>query len=221
MSDAELPIWKFEKIIHEGAEATVSEGIWFGKSVISKVRRKRGYRYPELDIKLTKKRIAAEARTLFRLRKKSFPCPSIYYIDTNNSQIIMSKIFATPLYEKLNKLKSPKLILEEIGKLIRRLHLCDISHGDLTTHNILLSPREELFIIDFGLSRFSPELEHLGLDLQVLSECLTASHANIRNPMEAIIRGYISIDGDNPDSENANKVITRFEEIKSRVRYHG
>ena len=56
----------------------------------------------------------------------------------------------------------------------------------------------------------------MGLDLQVLSERLTASHANIRNPMEAIIRGYISIDGDNPDSENANKVITRFEEIKSR-----
>ncbi len=221
MSDAEMPIWNLEKIIHEGAEATVSEGKWFGKSAISKVRRKRGYRYPELDRKLTKKRIAAEARILFRLRKKSFPCPSIYYIDTNNSQIIMSKIFATPLYEKLNKLQSPKLILEEIGKLIRRLHLSDISHGDLTTHNILLSSKEELFIIDFGLSRISPELEHLGLDLQVLSECLTASHANIKNPMEAIIRGYISIDGDNPDSENANKVITRFEEIKSRVRYHG
>ncbi len=221
MSDAEMPIWNLEKIIHEGAEATVSEGKWFGKSAISKVRRKRGYRYPELDRKLTKKRIAAEARILFRLRKKSFPCPSIYYIDTNNSQIIMSKIFATPLYEKLNKLKSPKLILEEIGKLIRRLHLSDISHGDLTTHNILLSSKEELFIIDFGLSRISPELEHLGLDLQVLSECLTASHANIKNPMEAIIRGYISIDDNNPDSENANKVITRFQEIKSRVRYHG
>jgi len=221
MSDAEMPIWNLEKIIHEGAEATVSEGKWFGKSAISKVRRKRGYRYPELDRKLTKKRIAAEARILFRLRKKSFPCPSIYYIDTNNSQIIMSKIFATPLYEKLNKLKSPKLILEEIGKLIRRLHLSDISHGDLTTHNILLSSKEELFIIDFGLSRISPELEHLGLDLQVLSECLTASHAKIKNPMEAIIRGYISIDDNNPDSENANKVITRFQEIKSRVRYHG
>ena len=221
MSDTELPIWNSEKIIHEGAEATVSEGKWFGKSAISKVRRKRGYRYPELDRKLTKKRIAAEARILFRLRKKSFPCPSIYFIDTNNSQIIMSKIFANPLYEELNKLKSQKLILEKIGKLIRRLHLCDISHGDLTTHNILISQRGELFIIDFGLSRISPELEHLGLDLQVLSECLTASHANIKNPMEAIIRGYISVDGNNPESKSANNVIVRFEEIKSRVRYHG
>ena len=220
MSDTEIPIWAQEKIIHEGAEATVSEGKWFGKSAISKVRRKRGYRYPELDLKLTKKRISAEARILYRLRKESFPCPSIYYVNTNNSQIIMSKILAIPLYEKLNTLQSPKLILEKIGKLVRKLHLCDISHGDLTTHNILISPKEKLFMIDFGLSKISPEVEHLGLDLQVLSECLTASHANIENPMEEIIRGYISND-DVPSSKNANNVISRFKEIKSRVRYHG
>ena len=43
---------------------------------------------------------------------------------------------------------------------------------------------------------------------------------NIENPMEEIIRGYISKD-DVPSSENANDVVSRFKEIKSRVRYHG
>ena len=221
MCDAEIPIWSPGEIIHEGAEATVTEGKWFGKSAISKVRRKRGYRYPELDEKLTKKRIAAESRILFRLRKQSFPCPSIFYVNNNTSHIIMSKIIATPLYEQLNKLKSVKSVLEKIGKIIRRLHLLNISHGDLTTHNILISPNEKLFMIDFGLSKISPELEHLGLDLQVLNECLTASHVKLTNPMETIIRGYLSVEDGNEEVESARNVIKRFDEIKGRVRYHG
>ena len=51
--------------------------------------------------------------------------------------------------------------------MIRRLHEIGISHGDLTTHNVMVS-EDNLHLIDFGLSRQSPELEHFGLDLQVL-----------------------------------------------------
>ena len=57
--------------------------------------------------------------------------------------------------------------MEEVGALIRRLHEEDISHGDLTTHNILIDDSGDLYLIDFGLARVSPELEHMGLDLQV------------------------------------------------------
>ncbi len=95
-----------------------------------------------------------------------------------------------------------------------------VSHGDLTTHNVMITDDGTLFLIDFGLSRQSPELEHLGLDLQVLNECLGASHSSIIDGIEAVCEGYLSEEGINK-SESAETVIDRFNKITSRVRYHG
>ena len=65
-----------------------------------------------------------------------------------------------------------------------------------------------------------PELEHLGLDLQVLNECLTASHSEYENAVEDMVEGYLSADSEKEDVISAPEVISRFNEIRGRVRYH-
>ena len=82
-------------------------------------------------------------------------------------------------------------VMENVGALIRRLHEEDISHGILTTHNILIRETGNLSLIDFGLAQVSPELEHMGLDLQVLNECLTASHSELEGAVDTMLRGYL------------------------------
>lgn len=221
MATEEIPLWKPLDVMHEGAEATVTDGFWLGKSAVLKSRRPRGYRHPDLDRRLTRQRLAAEARILGRLQAMNFPSPSLLDFDQGQAWILMSKIDGLPLHDLLKNNSSGIESLEGLGALIRRLHEAGVSHGDLTTHNVMSSLEGRLHLIDFGLSRQSPELEHLGLDLQVLNECLTASHSVLAGGVEAVLRGYLGADSNMPDMEPARQVIERFRKISGRVRYHG
>ena len=53
----------------------------------------------------------------------------------------------------------------------------------------------------------------MGLDLQVLNECLRASHPSIEGAIDRVVEGYRSNGGED--------VVTRFNDIRGRVRYHG
>ncbi len=216
-----IPAWKPGKVLHEGAEATVTEGSWLGSSTVLKERRPRGYRHPHLDQKLTRQRLSAEARSLEKLQRSGFPCPSIIHMDQKRGQILMSRIEGLPIYDLLKDGRADTKQLENLGSLIRRLHESGISHGDLTTHNIVASADLSLSLIDFGLSRQSPELEHLGLDMQVLNECLKASHSTIEGAIDYVCKGYLESASTGTEAEDAEQVIERFRKITSRVRYHG
>ena len=216
MAGAAIRMWEPLELLHEGAEATVTAGKWMGKPAILKMRRPRSYRHPDLDRRLTRSRLSVEVRVLGRLQQSGFSSPSLYDCDIEESWILISRIDGRPLYEAISDGSAGIDVMENIGALIRRLHEEDISHGDLTTHNILIDEMGNLSLIDFGLARASPELEHMGLDLQVLNECLTASHSELGGAVDAMLRGYI----DAGNNEAAN-VVSRFETIKGRVRYHG
>ena len=216
MAGAAIRMWEPLKLLHEGAEATVTAGKWMGKPAVLKMRRPRSYRHPDLDRRLTRSRLSVEVRVLGRLQQSGFSSPSLYDCDIEESWILISRIDGRPLYEAISDGSAGIDVMENIGALIRRLHEEDISHGDLTTHNILIDEMGNLSLIDFGLARVSPELEHMGLDLQVLNECLTASHSELGGAVDAMLRGYI----DAGNNEAAN-VVSRFETIRGRVRYHG
>ena len=220
MADGRTLMWESGELLHEGAEATVTEGFWLGREAVLKSRRPRAYRHPDLDRRLTKQRLSVEARVLSKLSRSGFPCPSLIYLDQQNSQILMTRVDGRPLYHLLKEGEASSKVLRNLGSLIRRLHIQGVSHGDLTTHNVMITDDGTLFLIDFGLSRQSPELEHMGLDLQVLNECLGASHSTIIDGIEAVCEGYLSEEGLNK-SESAETVIDRFNKITSRVRYHG
>ncbi|MAS01545.1 MAG: Kae1-associated kinase Bud32 [Euryarchaeota archaeon] len=221
MEAADIPMWIVEKVLHQGAEATVTAGSWMGKSAVLKMRKPRGYRTPHLDRKLTRQRLTVEARALGRLQYHNLSAPSIIDLDLEQGWILMSKIEGITLFDYLNNKNN--LISEKIklfGATIRELHEIGISHGDLTTHNVLIDNGGNLSLIDFGLAKILPELEHLGLDLQVLNECLTASHSEYENAVEDMVEGYLSADSEKEDVISAPEVISRFNEIRGRVRYH-
>ena len=221
MEAADIPMWIVEKVLHQGAEATVTTGSWMGKSAVLKMRKPRGYRTPHLDRKLTRQRLTVEARALGRLQYHNLSAPSIIDLDLEQGWILMSKIEGITLFDYLNNKNN--LIPEKIklfGATIRELHEIGISHGDLTTHNVLIDNGGNLSLIDFGLAKILPELEHLGLDLQVLNECLTASHSEYENAVEDMVEGYLSADSEKEDVISASEVISRFNEIRGRVRYH-
>ena len=213
--------WKPGILLHEGAEATVTAGSWLGIPAVLKVRRPRVYRQPDLDRRLTRQRLAAEARALSRLQAIGFPSPTIMHLDQKAAIILMTRVDGVPLYELLKDGSAGPEQLGDLGSLIRLLHESGISHGDLTTHNVISSREDVLSLIDFGLSRQSPELEHLGLDLQVLNECLSASHSPIEDAIGIVCEGYLRADSGETETERATHVVERFRKITSRVRYHG
>ena len=143
------------------------------------------------------------------------------FLDQRNSSMLLSRIEGRTLYELLKSgdFSGDELFL--LGGLIRGLHEIGISHGDLTTHNVMSTEEGELHLIDFGLSRQSPELEHMGLDLQVLRECLGASHSDIDGAIDRVCEGYMETQSLQEDAESAEAVLDRFRKIAGRVRYHG
>ena len=218
--DATSP-WVEEAILHDGAEARTICGKWFGTNAVMKIRRPKGYRHPSLDRSLTKRRLFAEARILVHLSNSELPIPNLLDFDEKNATIVMTRLSGVPLFEVLRNSNNTEVvssIMYSCGKLIRKIHSLGVSHGDLTTHNLLCDDSNFIQIIDFGLGRLSPEIESLGQDLQVLSECLSASHPKHHNAMKFILDGYR--DGEKI-GESIDDVISRYQDIQGRVRYHG
>lgn len=213
--------WIEQAVLHDGAEARTIAGIWFGTEAVMKIRRPKGYRHPSLDQSLTKRRLFAEARILVHLSNSELPIPSLLDFDEKNSTLVITKLSGVPLFNILrnsNDFDQISSLMYSCGNLIRKLHSLGVSHGDLTTHNLLCNNLNSIQIIDFGLGRLSPEIESLGQDLQVLSECLSASHPNHSNAMQFVLNGYSEGDERGPIIDD---VISRFQEIQGRVRYHG
>ena len=67
MDEGAIPMWIEDTVLHIGAEATAISGSWMGRKAVLKKREPRAYRHPSLDRKLTRQRLAAEARILSRL----------------------------------------------------------------------------------------------------------------------------------------------------------
>jgi len=219
MGDESVPLWKPSQMIHQGAEATVFSGYWMGEKAIFKKRNHRSYRHPDLDRRLTRQRISVEVRVLRKLHSTTVSSPSLFDVDIDEGWIILSEVEGVTLYESLLNGESNIEQIEKFGGLIRQLHELGISHGDLTTHNVMINDEGELTLIDFGLSKISPEIEHLGLDLQVLHECLNASHYEENGEIESMIDGYLSNSSDDT-APSGPDVIERFNSIRGRVRYH-
>ncbi len=64
-------LWQDEGMIHIGAEAEVRIGRWLGLPAIKKTRVPRTWRHPDLDKRLTKRRLDVECKILNKLLKEN------------------------------------------------------------------------------------------------------------------------------------------------------
>ncbi len=222
-----------ETRLHLGAEAEVWSGSWMGKPAVRKLRRARAWRHPDLEKRLGYRRLLSEARILIRVKDAGLPVPAVWDVDLENGRIVMERMKGRPLIELLRDDSKTKhevdLALRNSGAAVRLLHRMAVTHGDLSTNNILIDEDYNAFLIDFGLSAVEYEVERFGIDLHVMDEILGASHPNVTNAIDIFLEGYLNCDVDSgPIAElsggrppAASDVLKRLDDVRSRVRYHG
>ncbi len=222
-----------DAMLHLGAEAEVWSGQWMGKPAVRKLRRNRAWRHPDLEKRLGYRRMLSEARILIRLKSSGLPVPAIWDVDLENGRIVMEKMVGRPLIEVLrdNSLTKQQIdkALFNTGVAVRMLHRLAVTHGDLSTNNILVDEDCNAALIDFGLSAVEYEVERFGIDLHVMDEILGASHPNIANAIDVFLAGYqqcddeqgptLELSGGRPPA--AKEILKRLDDVRSRVRYHG
>lgn len=215
------------EILHVGAEATVWSGNFLGKPAIKKLRKPRSWRHPALDHRLGTKRMINEAKLLIKLFNSGLDVPALLDLNIKEGYIIETLLEGKELKEILSScipISEKHQCLENTGKAIRSLHCNAITHGDLSTNNILINGNDAK-LIDFGLAKIEYDLEGFGIDLHVIDEILSASNPDIEGAIDHVIAGYCSensgeIDSDGGIIPTSAQVIERLEEIRTRVRYH-
>ncbi len=184
-----------------GAEASVNLD---GTDAV-KTRLSKGYRAPELDHHLIAERTRAEARCITAARRAGVPVPVIR--DVTDTSIVMEKLdgdvlkyVITPDYARC------------AGETVGRLHTAGLVHGDLTTSNMIWKGGR-VYLIDFGLSQMTEEIEPRGVDIHVLFQTLESTTEHPEELRTAFVDGYTSVFSD------AAEVLLREHEIELRGRY--
>ena len=219
--------------LHLGAEAEVWSGLWMGRQAVRKIRKKRGWRHPNLEKRLGHRRLLSEARLLIRARKVGLEVPAIWDVDLDKGILVMEMLPGRPLIDILKDESSTQEVitnsLYNSGALVRRLHRLAITHGDLSTNNILINQDFSAYLVDFGLASIDYEVERFGIDLHVIDEILGASHPSIEGAIDIFLSGYVDEESRlGPAKEqtgglvpSADSVMKRLDQVRSIVRYHG
>jgi TP53 regulating kinase-like protein len=214
------------ELIKQGAEGKLYRTIYDQKPCLIKERFVKNYRHPDLDKQLTKSRIRAEEKAIKRCEIAGVLVPKIYKVNIDDRKIYMeyfdksktAKDFINELFKKNQKEKLDELT-KRIGEIVGKMHASNIIHGDLTTSNMLINPKDsdshqyDIIMIDFGLSSYSTSVEDKGVDLYVLERALLSTHSDLPDLFEKILESYKS-----KADKNCNDVLTRFEEVRARGR---
>jgi len=206
------------EVIRIGAEAIVSRLEWNGFKMVSKHRVPKPYRFPELDRWIRDRRTLHEARVITSLRRLGIPCPAILLMDRSEATLYLQLIEGVELKKVLDSLPAEEVerLANELGRMVGRMHRGGIAHGDLTTSNIMLDRMGNLYLIDFGLSAITDDLEELAVDIHLLDRSLESVHHRLRAAfMRSFLKGYATAAG----MDFLQALIEKVKEIRSRGRY--
>jgi len=225
-----IDLAKFE-LLRQGAEAKLYLGDYLGQRAIIKERFPKKYRLPELDVRLTRERLRAEARSLVKCKTLGIKTPILYHVD--QSCIVMeylefptAKDYIKTILEdgetKIPNAEQKKILTDlalQIGAMVGKLHKHNLIHGDMTTSNMLVDTKNkdqiQIYVIDFGLGDFSGTPEDKGVDLYVLERALISAHPNTEFMFEAILKSY----AENMENQKMSQaVLKKYEEIRMRGR---
>ncbi len=185
-----------------------------GRSVLVKSRVPKSYRHPALDQSLRAHRTKVEARLLQEARSCGVPTPIVYDIDTVNAEIWMQEIVGPRAKDALMKAGSDEVreISQEIGRMVARLHSHGMTHGDLTTSNMILRDGR-VFFIDLSLGSKAASLEEMGVDLHLLREAFQSAHSDLMYAYDIIAETYVR------EYAGGKEVLAKVKDIEERGRY--
>lgn len=201
-------------IIRRGAEAEIRRDTFMGRSVLVKSRVPKSYRHSALDQSLRAHRTKVEARLLQEARSCGVPTPIVYDIDTVNAEIWMQEIVGPRAKDALMKAGAEEVgeISREIGRMVARLHSHGMTHGDLTTSNMILRDGR-VFFIDLSLGSKAASLEEMGVDLHLLREAFQSAHSDIMYAYDIIAETYVR------EYAGGKEVLAKVKDIEERGRY--
>jgi Kae1-associated kinase Bud32 len=209
-----------EKPKARGAEASIRAVDWWGFPAVVKERDAKGYRPKALDDRLRKERTRTEARLLGEARRLGVRTPILYDVDVARHRLVLEELPGPTLKQLLEDAVLPATTLEaavrRFGETLGRLHAGGISHGDLTSSNVLFpeGPTGAPALIDLSMGEKTAGVEELGIDLHLVEEDLKSLHPRSEELLGEFFAGY---DSGNP--VRAAAVRERAVEIRGRVRY--
>jgi TP53 regulating kinase and related kinases len=205
-------------LLKKGAEASLYLVDWHERKVIVKVRVPKKYRAKELDEEIRNYRTVHEPQLMHEAKVAGVSTPLIYMVNVPESSITMEYVEGKQVKQLLNVIAKAERydLCLKIGEFIARLHKHGLIHGDLTTSNIILSAKGQVFFVDFGLGEKNIELEAKGVDLHLLKRALQSTHFQFwEECLQSVLCGYTSVLG----VESAEKVYEKIREIERRGRY--
>ena len=212
--DPSTAIVPSEERERRGAEAVVE----VGEDRVVKRRLPKGYRHPDLDERLRRRRTRAEARLTARARRLGVPAPVVLDVDLSGATIELTRVGDRDLQADIDP-----ALLEQVGSHLATLHADGIVHGDLTTRNVRIVNSNHaatdpgsaappgVALIDFGLGYDSTHVEDLAMDLHVLEQALAGTADDPAACRDALERAYAEA-GD-------PAVLDRLREVEGRGRY--
>ena len=205
-------------LLKKGAEASLHLSSLNGRKVVFKTRFPKKYRNERLDREIRTYRTIHEPQLLNEARKVGVATPLVFQVDMKNAAITMEFIEGKQVKQLLGSLSAEKreAMCSRIGQLIGRLHKSGLIHGDLTTSNMIVNPKQKIVLVDFGLGEKNTELEARGVDLHLMKRTLQSTHYRFAEEcFEAITKGYAATFGET----EAKDVFRKIKEIEKRGRY--
>jgi len=205
-------------LIASGAEANLYRGRFLGYDVVVKHRVSKPYRDVKLDLMIRRDRTLTEAKIMLLAMSLGVRVPTVLYVDLENSIIVMEYVEGVLLRDYIGLVDEDvrRAYLELLGVYVGKLHKNDITHGDLTTSNVIVSSNGSLYIIDFGLSKISNDVEDKAVDIHLLMRSFESIHYNMsKELLTYFLRGYRSVLSTN----EVNDILNTVKEIRLRGRY--
>jgi TP53 regulating kinase-like protein len=206
--------------ISRGAEASIRRVDWLGFAAVLKERDAKAYRPKALDERLRRERTRTEARLLADARRAGVRTPVVYDVDLSKGRLIIEELPGPTLRELLEASKGESAPVagpvRAFGRALGRLHAGGISHGDLTSSNVIFpegADRPPAFI-DLSMGTKGAGVEELGIDLHLVEEDLKALHPHGERLLEEFFLGYRE-----GHPQGHAEVRSRAAEIRGRVRY--
>ena len=196
------------RIIAVGAEAVLEKL----DGLLLKKRIKKGYRHPELDIKLRKGRTRREGKILQKAAD-IVNVPDVKEVLTFEIKMDFIEGKLLSLFLDLLPLAKAKKICGQLGEEIAALHNKNIIHGDLTTSNMIFS-KGKVYLIDFGLGFYSGKVEGKAVDLHLLQQAFESKHfSRWEKYIQEVLKSY------KKKNHQAEAVFKRLEQVVKRGRY--
>ncbi len=201
-----------------GAESNLYIINYLGYKAVLKERLRKPYMDPRLSEDLIKKRTITEAKILYEANQIGVPSPFPLMIQPEKGMLILTYIDG----ELVKNLLYNEGYTETIGKIIRQLglhvsilHNHNIIHGDLTTSNIIYTPRNsKVYLIDYGLAFKSNRAEDKAMDLRIFESSIESTHSE---HTEKILHDFYQ--SYTKTTREIELIIKQLEDIRKRGRY--